>query len=262
MIKYLLVCVSLIWLNLKAQDVYNPSTNQLTIPSVLVGATTYTNVIVTVGNVLSIGGSNAPPIVSPPPNNYNFQIAYQSFVQSGYSKTFNISGTCTGTANATSSPPQSGYSFNGVGAYQVTTVLNDTFNGCTPNSIISTAQAYYDINFTYLGTNSTGLYIAFNGGAKMPSNVSNGSAGLIANGVTYSDSTKATATGSAKLSYVVSQGSGGALNVNLIAQIYNLSQQLLATSQTLYALTSGNTLSLISIDSQASTNSNTHLAYN
>jgi hypothetical protein len=255
--KFLAICISLVSINSFAQDVYNSATNQLSIPSVLVGSTTYTNVVVTVGNVISIGGSNAPP-----PNNFNLQIAYQNLVQSGYSKTFNISGTCNGTATSTISPPQSGFVFNGVGAFQVTTVLNDVFNGCTPNSILSTTQAYYDINFNYLGSSTTGLFVAFVGGAKMPTNVTNGSAGLVGNANTYTDSTKASLTGTAKLTYVVGQGSNGTLNVTLITQLFNNSQQLLVTSQAVYSLTSNNTLTLISIDTQASTTSTTHLAYN
>ncbi len=41
-----------------AVDLYNPSNNQLSIPSVQVGSTTYNNVVVTVGNILSIGSSS------------------------------------------------------------------------------------------------------------------------------------------------------------------------------------------------------------
>ena len=260
--KYLLILLIACSCNLFAQDVYNSATNQLTIPSVLVGNITYTNVVVTVGNIISVGGSNAPPPTPAPSNNFNLQIAYQSLVQSGYSKAFNISGTCNGSANVTYSPAQSGYTFNGIGAYQVTTVLNDTFNGCTPNSLVSTTQAYYDINFNYLGSSATGLYIVFNGGAKMPGVVSAGSAGQIAAGNTYSDSSRSNITGSAKLSYVVSQGSNGMLIINLITQLYNTSQQLLVTGQTLYSLSSNNTLSIISVDTQTATTSNTHLAYN
>ncbi len=42
-----------------AIDTYDPATNQLTIPLVIVGNTTYTNVRITVGNVISVGGGAA-----------------------------------------------------------------------------------------------------------------------------------------------------------------------------------------------------------
>ncbi|MEI6469573.1 MAG: hypothetical protein WCO72_08875 [Betaproteobacteria bacterium] len=50
----------LISTNVFAVDTYNASNNQLTIPSVNVGNTTYNNVVVTVGNIISLGGSSVP----------------------------------------------------------------------------------------------------------------------------------------------------------------------------------------------------------
>ena len=41
-----------------AADIYNPASNQLSIPSVQVGSTTYNNVVITVGQILSIGSSS------------------------------------------------------------------------------------------------------------------------------------------------------------------------------------------------------------
>ncbi len=41
-----------------AADIYNPASNQLSIPSVQVGPTTYNNVVITVGQILSIGSSS------------------------------------------------------------------------------------------------------------------------------------------------------------------------------------------------------------
>jgi cyclophilin family peptidyl-prolyl cis-trans isomerase len=45
-----------------AADIYNPASNQLSIPSVQVGSTTYNNVVVTVGQILSIGSSSSKNI--------------------------------------------------------------------------------------------------------------------------------------------------------------------------------------------------------
>ena len=42
--------------SLMATDTYDPATNQLSIPSVKVGSATYSNVVVTVGSVISVGG--------------------------------------------------------------------------------------------------------------------------------------------------------------------------------------------------------------
>ena len=47
--------------NAHALDTYNPANNQLTIPTVIVGATAYKDVVITVGSVVSIGGSGQDP---------------------------------------------------------------------------------------------------------------------------------------------------------------------------------------------------------
>ena len=39
-----------------AADVYNPTSNQLSIPAVDVSGTTYTDVVITVGDVISVFG--------------------------------------------------------------------------------------------------------------------------------------------------------------------------------------------------------------
>ena len=63
-IKYLLlIFIAMFAFNVAwAIDTYNPANNQLSIPSVQVGGTTYTDVVVTVGNVISIGGFYKQPI--------------------------------------------------------------------------------------------------------------------------------------------------------------------------------------------------------
>jgi len=45
--------------NLMATDTYDPKTNRLTIPSVKVGNATYNNVVITVGDVVSVGGASS-----------------------------------------------------------------------------------------------------------------------------------------------------------------------------------------------------------
>lgn len=42
-----------------ATDTYDPITNQLSIPSVKVGTSTYNNVVITVGNIVSVGGASS-----------------------------------------------------------------------------------------------------------------------------------------------------------------------------------------------------------
>lgn len=50
-----------------ARDVYDPETAQLTIGTVQVGDIIYTNVVVTVASIISVGGVNPPPVLGPSP---------------------------------------------------------------------------------------------------------------------------------------------------------------------------------------------------
>ena len=59
--KKILISISLLvsFVQAWALDTYNPANGQLTIPLVQVGTTTYSNVVVTIGNVLSVGNGNS-----------------------------------------------------------------------------------------------------------------------------------------------------------------------------------------------------------
>ena len=57
--RLILIASFLTGVNAWAIDTYDSTSNQLTIPTVQVGSTTYTNVVISVGNVLSIGNSPA-----------------------------------------------------------------------------------------------------------------------------------------------------------------------------------------------------------
>ncbi|MHB9118129.1 MAG: hypothetical protein ACYC2R_07625 [Burkholderiales bacterium] len=61
-------------------DAYNPANNQLTIDSVQVGNTVYTGVVITVGSVISVGGSSpqAPTTTTPIGNYVCTSVAGQS----------------------------------------------------------------------------------------------------------------------------------------------------------------------------------------
>ena len=58
--KITLALITLMAMNAFAVDTYNATNNQLTIPSVNVGSTTYNNVVITVGEIVSVGGASVP----------------------------------------------------------------------------------------------------------------------------------------------------------------------------------------------------------
>jgi len=61
MSKYLVICFLLLFgMNAWSADTYNTATNQLTIPMVRVGTENYTNVVITVDQVVSVGTNPTP----------------------------------------------------------------------------------------------------------------------------------------------------------------------------------------------------------
>ena len=59
LIKLIFSCVVFAWSSAWAVDTYNPANGQLTIPTVQVGTTTFTNVVITVGSIVSVGNGSA-----------------------------------------------------------------------------------------------------------------------------------------------------------------------------------------------------------
>ena len=57
---FIALLLSLIYSTAQAVDSYNPSNGQLTIPSVTVGSTTFNNVVVTIGSIVSVDGVIVP----------------------------------------------------------------------------------------------------------------------------------------------------------------------------------------------------------
>ncbi|WP_374347581.1 hypothetical protein [Chitinimonas sp.] len=65
-------------------DSYDPATNRLTIDSVQVGSTIYSGVVVTVGNVISLGTQKpAVPVVTAACLNSNFTLAQVNNIKAG-----------------------------------------------------------------------------------------------------------------------------------------------------------------------------------
>ena len=59
LLKLIFSCVVFTWSSAWAVDTYNPANGQLTIPTVQVGTTTFTNVVITVGSIVSVGNGSA-----------------------------------------------------------------------------------------------------------------------------------------------------------------------------------------------------------
>lgn len=75
-----------------AQDVYDPATKQLSIPSVKVGKRIYTNVVITVGDILSVGEFYEVDAEA-----FSLNEAYKNSVAASAIRRFSISGNLFGS---------------------------------------------------------------------------------------------------------------------------------------------------------------------
>lgn len=207
------------------------------------------------------GGGSSGPVVST--LTFPVKSADAALTASGYTKTWTISGTCSGSATDTTSAAAGGATFNGVsGLLSATNVVVFNFTNCTLTPITSTATQYWDTNYVPVGINvSGGTYSVFLTPPTIPVSATVGATGVIGTITRYTDSIKATLAGHADLSYVVEPDTANTAIINLIMKEYNASNTLTATQQSRYRIAATGPLVPVSIDVQLSNGSTTHLVF-
>jgi hypothetical protein len=206
------------------------------------------------------GGSSTPagPVTST--QSFPLQTGYKSLIANGLTKSFTVSGSCTGSGTKTSAPATTAATFEGVSGLSAVATLTMTLTGCVPSSIAQTATVYFDSNYVQLGLNSVGVnYGVWPTAPAVPASVTVGGTGIIGTMNLYTDSTKATSNGRQDLSYVIEADTASTAIVNLIAKIYNASNVLTATEQDRYRISAVGTLTPVSIDIQYANGNTTHL---
>lgn len=185
-----------------AADVYDPSKNQLTIPAVVVGNTTYNNVIVTVGSVISIGTAQATD-----PNTFNLNAINTALTINPFTSSFSLSGTVknlpiTGTGTLTIGR-LSATTFEGKSAFVSTGVISMTLklNGQTVTTG-SSVQEYFDTNYLPLGSagNEYSVVTSMN---PIPTAARINDAGIFYTTNVYTSNTKSVLIGSETISYAI-----------------------------------------------------------
>ena len=204
------------------------------------------------------GGSSPTPVTSFP-----LQTGYKTLVANGASWNLSISDTCTGSGSLSTSSPGAA-TFEGASVLSVTQTISISFTNCTPASQVITALGYYDTNYNPLGGSILGVeYAVYQAPLPLPlpTSVSVGNTGVLGTATLYTDSTKTTTTGSRIMSWAIESGTTTTAVVNFISKKYDMSSQLLVTSQARYSINASGTLTLISIDVQYSTTSTNHFLY-
>jgi len=206
-------------------------------------------------------GGGASPETATSTMEFPLSSGYRLRVIAGHTDSFNISGTCSGSATITTAASSTS-TFEGVPGYtSAQTVIINLLN-CTPASSAVTGSNYYNANYAPIGYSIPGAeYGVYTGTPTIPTVVKVGDTGELARQTTYTSSTKTVITGSRILSYVVESDTVNTAIVNLITKSFDTNGALLYTGQSRYRISADGTLFMVSLDAQYSTTSNAHLIY-
>lgn len=206
------------------------------------------------------GGGSAPsgPVTSA--LSFPIQSAVNSLIANGSTKSFTITGDCSGSGSRTSAPATAGATFEGTAALSAIQTITYTFSNCTPASNALTTTAYYDSNYVprgYSGVNY-GVYLT---PPSIPTSVTVGGTGTYATETLYTNSAKTTGDGSVVQSYVIEADTSTTAIVNLISKIYNAAGTLIQTQQARYRIATVGALTPISLDFQQANGSTLHMIW-
>lgn len=199
------------------------------------------------------GGSSTPAAPVASTTAFPLNAGYRAFVQAGSTASFAISGTCGGTATQTVSATGAATTFEGAPATPTTVTQQLSLTGCTPASIATTFTNYISpTTFIPLGsvTPGTEYVVAQATPAALPTTVKVGDTAAVVTYNVYSNSTKATLTGTRSASYVVVADTANTALVTIIQRDLT-GTTLNATQQTTYRIDAAGNLTLLSIDSVA-----------
>ena len=207
------------------------------------------------------GGSGSGTSVTPV-TSFPLLAGYKSRIAAGASDSYTISGTCAGNAAITSAAAIPA-TFEGVTGYSLAQTVTINVTNCTPASNAVTATAYYDSNYSPIGSSIIGVeYTKFaTAPPALPTSVKVGDTAVVATLTVYADSTKTAVTGQRVLSYVIESDTSTTAIANLITKAYNSSGQLLFTAQSRFRIAADGALTSMSIDIQYSTTSTNHIVF-
>jgi hypothetical protein len=208
------------------------------------------------------GGGGTPAATGPVSSTLAFplQSAYRVLTANGMSKSFTISGSCSGSGTKTTSPANTATTFEGAFAFSAASTFTLSFTNCTPASIASTSTSYADTNYDPRGFNSVGVnYGVFLTPLVIPTTVIVGGTAVLGTETLYTDSTKVTSNGRNDVSYVVEADTSTTAIINVISKSYNASGTLTSTEQDRYRINATGTLTPTVFDIQYTNGSTIHL---
>lgn len=196
-------------------------------------------------------------------NTFNLQSGYVALASTGWSKTFTITGTCSGTIAITQGAATTATNFESAAALSGNSVVTTTFSNCNPPSSASTSTRYYDSNYIPKGYSiQGGNYAVYASAPTLPTSVRVGDVGVIGTLNLYTNNTKSTSAGREDSSYVIEADTATTAIVNVISKYYNAAGTLTLTEQDRYRMAADGSLTAISLDLQYANGSTTRLIGN
>lgn len=189
--------------------------------------------------------------------------AWGAMIANGMTKSFTISGTCSGTLSLTATPALGGATFEGVaGRLSSVHTTTGTLTNCTPASLASNTTWYYDSNYIPLGTSTVGGdYGVYQTPPTVPPTALVGATGVVGTMTYFTDSSKSVSAGTQVTSYVIEAETANTAILNLVSKNYNVANVLTHTEQDRYRVTSTGAAVIISMDSQYANGSTTRLIF-
>lgn len=196
------------------------------------------------------GGSGvAGPVAST--NTFDVLSGWRRLVSAGWTKTFSVSGTCSGSFTITSGAVSTPATFEGVTALSGTDVSSFSWTGCTPASGSTTSVDYYDSNYVPKGRIVQGVdYGVWLTPQTLPSNARVGDVSIIGTLTLYTNSSKTTPAGREDSTLVIEADSATTAIANLISKSYDAAGNLEYTQQNRYRIAADGSLTPISFDVQ------------
>lgn len=227
-----------------ADDVYDTATNQLYIPSVQVGNETYIDVVVTIDQLLSVGGISDGAIQT-----YNLKSMYEALVKNSASHQFTLKGSfdgdaITGTGSQTNGKLATSV-FQGLPALAKTSNLS-MFLSIGGQVIPSAAsgQYYYDVNYNYLGQSGPEFEVVTSRNP-FPTDARMNDAGILYSSTIYTSQEKREVIGKQTSSYSISYDSESSIMLTIISIRKNLAGSVIQTNTALYRVTNNNVVTYV-----------------
>jgi len=199
------------------------------------------------------GGSSGGGAVTSA-STFNVRSGYQAHISAGGTDNYNVSGTCSGTAQIVNGAvaPTTFEGAAALGATQTATV-NFAPNSCQPSVSTASGTNYYDSNYALIGSVVNGVeYATVMSGTTpvpLPSGAKVGDSGALTSLTTYQDASKTPPpTGSRTVTYAVGADTATTAILDIIVNTYNASNVLQVTQTSRYRVAADGSLTVLSID--------------